>query len=236
MELQSIWPTNEPPGHSFIICPCERSIVITLCSRPSWSHLPRPSSGHPFSPLPARSFIPFLCLHHFWGIIRNTWAESRCDRAQDYANTCENLPVLSDTDVDTLQMCARTHAHVCTHTQTHTSTQLLQILLTGYAAETCSASSDSPSLQCPLTIWIRKPAAHRWSCDCQHVFARPGDHRSQTEPAKITPAHVYLRCSQKETNASEPDNEKVPIVIQIIFKKICTVTWHITASNISWFV
>lgn len=75
----------------------------------------------------------FPCLHHFWGIIRNIRAEIRCDRAQDYANTCENLPILSNTDVDTLQMCAQTH----THTRRHTRTQLLQIVLTGYAAVLC---------------------------------------------------------------------------------------------------
>lgn len=61
MELQSIGATNEPPGHCFIIGPCERSIAITLLAWPSSSILPRPSLLHPFLSLPSCSFIPFFC-------------------------------------------------------------------------------------------------------------------------------------------------------------------------------
>lgn len=113
MELQSIWATNEPPGHSFIICPCERSIVITLCTRASSSHLPRPSSGPPFSPLPARSLIPFSVPAPF---LRYNQKYTGRDPMWQSTRLCKHLWKPPHTFK---HGCGHT-ADVCTNTHTHT--------------------------------------------------------------------------------------------------------------------
>lgn len=64
-----------------------------------------------------------FCLHLLWGIFRNTHAMRSDVTKRNIVQTLENLPILSDMDVDTLQM--------------HTHVKPLQILLTGYAAVPC---------------------------------------------------------------------------------------------------
>lgn len=156
----SRWRHNQydpPMSHlatAFFICPCERSIVITL-STPSLSLLPRSSLLlHPFLSLPSWSFIPLFVQLLPAPFLKYNQKYVRRDRAQHCAYT-ENLPIHSDMDVDT-------------PTHTHTPpphTQLQQILLTGYTAVLCVIRL--------LFTPVSSNHFDQWACDSQMKLQYP---------------------------------------------------------------